>query len=325
MASYYFGIDAGNSKTHALIADATGHALSLVQLGNGNWEGIGLEGAKAVYHEALNRALSEAGLARSHISAAAYGLAGYDFPSDEARLRPIIESLELTGPSFLENDTLIALRAGTTRHYGVVCIAGAGSTKAGRAPDGRIFRTWGFGGYTGDEGGGGWLCQKALGAVAQAAKGIAPQTVLTETILAHYQETHVTGLMECVEREGVFRIDHAHLVFEAAQLGDPVAVELLLDAGHKLALGCIAVIRALDLTDIEFELVLAGGVFQNEYPLLHETLMRDVQAVAAGVEIVRLSAPPVVGAILLAMDEHGQPPDELVRTRLIEEVHALLA
>jgi N-acetylglucosamine kinase-like BadF-type ATPase len=324
MADYYFGIDAGNSKTHAMIADASGHVLSLVQLGNGNWEGIGLERAREVYHAALDRALLEASLTRSQISAAAYGLAGYDFPSDDARLRPIIMSLGLPGRFFLENDTLIALRAGTTRPYGVVCIAGAGSTKAGRAPDGSVFRTWGLGEHMGDGGGGGWLCQRALGAVAQAAKGISPPTLLTEKLLAHYNVAEVTSLIELVERKHGQRIDYAHLVFEAAQDNDPVAVQLLLDAGHELARGCNAVIRSLNLTGESFELVLAGGVFRNENSLLRQTLTADVQAFAPGADVIRLSVPPVAGAVLLAMDEHGCSPDPTVRTRLAEGVRAKL-
>lgn len=325
MTDYYFGIDAGNSKTQAMIADETGRILSLVLLGGGNWEGIGLERTRAVYHEALERALQEAQLTRSQISAAAYGLAGYDFPSDDGRLRPVVDSLALPGPCFLENDTLIALRAGTTQPYGVVCIAGAGSTKAGRAPDGRVFRTWGLGGSMGDSGGGGWLCQQALGAVAQAAKGIGPQTALSDRLVAHYGAADVTALIELVERQGGRRIDYAHLVFEAAQAGDPVAVHLLLEAGHELARGCCAVIRALNLTQETFELVLAGGVFRAEFPLLRETLLRDVHALAPGAQPVRLTVPPVVGAILLAMDEHGRPPLEAVRARLAAGIHDRLS
>ncbi|MBN1967299.1 MAG: ATPase [Anaerolineae bacterium] len=324
MTGYYFGIDAGNSKTHALIADGDGHVLALAGLGSGNWEGIGLDNTRAVYHEVLARALAEAGLDRAQISAAGYGLAGYDFPSDDTRLRPIVESLELPGPYFLENDALIALRAGTTRPYGVVCIAGAGSTKAGRAPDGRVFRTWGLGGYMGDEGGGGWLCRKAFGAAAQAAKGIGPQTRLTGRLLAHYGAADVTALIEQVARGGDYRIDYAHLVFEAAQAADPVAAQILLEGAHSLAAGCQAVIRALAMDDTAFELVLAGGIFQAEYALLRDALAHEVRRVAPGVEVVRLTAPPVVGAILLAMDEHGQSTSAALRARLVAEAQARL-
>jgi N-acetylglucosamine kinase-like BadF-type ATPase len=324
MTRYYFGIDAGNSKTHALLADETGRVLSLIQAGGGNWEGIGLEATAQVYHEALDAALAEAGLRKDQIRAAGYGLAGYDFPSDDARLRPVVEGLGLPGPYFLENDALIALRAGTSRPYGVVCISGAGSTKAGRAPDGRVFRTWGLSSDMGDWGGGGYICRQAMAAVARAAKGISAPTALTDRLLDHFGAADPTALIELVAREGVYRIDYTPLVFAAAQAGDPAAVEILLDAGHGLARGVNAVIRALDMADAAFDLVLAGSVFKADYPLMRNTLVADVHALAPDAQIVRLTAPPVVGALLAAMDEDDLPPDAAVRDRLITEVEARL-
>jgi len=323
-ARHYFGIDAGNSKTQGLIADSEGRVLALINAGGGNWEGIGLEGARAVYADVLARALAAAGLRREQIAAAGYGLAGYDFPSDDARLRPVIESLGVPGPFFLENDTLIALRAGTSRPYGVVCISGAGSTKAGRNRAGRTFRTWGMSPDCGDWGGGGYLCGQALAAVARAAKGISAPTALTPVVLAHYGAADVPDLMEMIGRSRVYRTDYTPLIFEVAAAGDPVATEILLRGGQKLALGINAVIRALDMQNEIFELVLAGGVFRAEYPLLRDALVAGVRALAPHVEIVRLTAPPVVGAVLLAMDEDGQPPDEAIRQRLIAEVQARL-
>lgn len=325
MTTYYFGIDAGNSKTQALLADDQGQVLSLIHAGAGNWEGIGLKAAQAVYEQVLAAALAEARLKRNQIAAAGYGLAGYDFPSDDARLRPVVEALGLPGPFFLENDALIIFRAGATRPYGVACISGSGSTKAGRARDGRVFRTWGMRSEMGDWGGGGDICGRALGAVARAEKGISPPTALTPKLLAHYGVESVQALVELTSARGrVSRIDYTHLVFEAAEEGDPVAVEILLHAGEQLAISTNAVIRALDLQNEVFELVLGGSVFNASFGLMRDTLAARVRQVAPRVEVVRLNAPPVVGAVLTAMDEAGLPPDEAVRARLVAGVQARL-
>ncbi|GAB4571556.1 MAG: BadF/BadG/BcrA/BcrD ATPase family protein [Anaerolineae bacterium] len=325
VSAYFFGIDAGNSKTQACIADERGRVLALANAGGGNWEGIGLDAAQAVYQAALDEALRQSGLARHQLAAAGYGLAGYDFPGDEGRLRPVVEALGVPGPYFLENDALIGLRAGTSRPYGVVCIAGAGSVKAGRAPDGRTFRTWGLGAELGDWGGGGDLCRAAVAAIARAEKGISPPTALQAPVLAHYGARDVTHLMELIGRERVYRIDFAPIIFEVAAAGDPVAMEILINGGHGLARGVNAVIEALGMQALAFELVLAGGVFRAEYPLLRATLEADVRRIAPQVEIVRLTAPPVVGAVLMAMDVAGLQPDDGVRQRLIAGVQAALA
>jgi hypothetical protein len=49
-------------------------------------------------------------------------------------------------------------------------------------------------------------------------------------------------------------------------------------------------------------LVTAGGVFSSRSPLLYAALSESLAEGAAQVEIVPLRAPPVVGAILLALD-----------------------
>jgi len=320
---YYLGIDAGNSKTHALIADWRGQAVGLYTAGPGNWESIGLDGAQVVYREALDAVLAEAGLSRADLGAAGYGLAGYDFPSDDARLRPVVESLGVPGPYFLDNDSLIGLRAGTSKPYGVVCISGSGSTKAGRNRRGETFRTWGLAASMGDWGGGD-IAQAAIGAVACAAKGIEPPTALTGPILRHFDVPDVTALLEKLTRAHEYRIDFVPLVFEAAAAGDAAARNILIRAGHDLARSTNAVICALGMADEEFELVLAGSVFKATYPLLVDTLSADVRAVAPRAQIVRLTAPPVVGAVLLAMEAAGLTPDDSVRLRLQAAVQARL-
>lgn len=323
-SGYYLGIDAGNSKTHALIADSHGQAVGLYTAGPGNWENIGLEGARAVYQEALDGALAKAGLRRADLCAAGYGLAGYDFPSDDARLRPVVESLGVPGPCFLDNDSLIGLRAGTSKPYGVVCISGSGSTKAGRNRRGETFRTWGLAASMGDWGGGGDIAQAAIGAVACAAKGIEPPTALTEPILQHFGAPDVTALLEKLTRAHEYRIDFVPLVFEVAAAGDAVARSILVRAGRDLARSTNAVIRALGMADEAFELVLAGSVFKATYPLLVDTLSAEVRVVAPRVQIVRLTTPPVVGAVLLAMEAAGLTPDDSVRLRLQATVQARL-
>lgn len=321
---YYLGMDIGSSKTHALIADVAGSIIGAGQGGPGNWEGVGLEGAREAWAAALEAALADGGIGRDRLAAAAYGAAGYDLPSDDGRLRPLVESLGVPGPYFLDNDSLIALRAGTSRPYGVVCIAGSGSTKAGRNWQGKTFRTWGLAGEMGDWGGGADICQAAVGAVARAHKGFDPPTALTGPVLVHFGLPDVEALVESLVRDRVYRIDFTHLVFQAAAAGDQAARSILVRSARALAEATNAVIRGLDMTGDTFELVLAGGVFRGEYPLLRDVLAEAVRAVAPGVQIVRLTAPPVVGAVLLAMETAGLVPADSVRQALIAGAEATL-
>ena len=52
---YFLGVDIGATKTHALIADATGRVVGFGQAGPGNHETVGYEGLIA----ALDLAVTE--------------------------------------------------------------------------------------------------------------------------------------------------------------------------------------------------------------------------------------------------------------------------
>src|SRR4051812_34135883 len=101
---YYLGVDAGGTKTHALITDQTGRIHGAGRAGAGNWESVGLVGALRSLSQAIESALSSAGLIKADLCAAGYGLAGMDWPSDAPRLLPMLGQLELPGQRVLVND-----------------------------------------------------------------------------------------------------------------------------------------------------------------------------------------------------------------------------
>jgi len=108
----FLGVDVGATKTHVLVADEIGKVKGVGRSGTGNWEGVGLEGALATLQQGVGEALDQVRASPGQVAAAAYGLAGLDWPSDEDRLRPVVAQLEVAWPQVLVNDTLVALRAG---------------------------------------------------------------------------------------------------------------------------------------------------------------------------------------------------------------------
>ena len=156
------GVDGGASKTHAVLADDQGRVLGVGRAGCGNWEVVGLEGARATLHEAVGGALAQAGLRAAQVMASGYGLAGCDWPSDEGRLLPLIASLGLSGPVNLVNDAFLPLRAGTRDGVGIAAIAGSGTGVAGRNRAGQIARSFGAGYPFSDWGGAGEIVREAF-------------------------------------------------------------------------------------------------------------------------------------------------------------------
>jgi N-acetylglucosamine kinase-like BadF-type ATPase len=318
---FYLGVDAGGTKTHALIADQTGRIHGAGRAGTGNWESVGLNGAARSLAQALDGALSSAGVRKADLCGAGYGLAGMDWPSDAPRLQPVLQQLEVPGPRVLVNDAYVALRAGSDAGCGIAVISGTGVTIVGHNRAGEHFRTFALGGDWGDFGAASDVVGLATRAVAYAYTGRGPATQLTERLLEHY---HVRDTLELVERitRGQAAPPNgrlAPLVFASAADGDEVARAVLIEAGQELGRNAVAIVRKLRMLYQPFDLVLAGGTFRDPYPLFRDALIEIVRASAPFVQPAPLLSAPAIGGALLAMDAAGEAADAQVRRRLIDE------
>jgi N-acetylglucosamine kinase-like BadF-type ATPase len=318
---YYLGVDAGGTKTHALIADRDGRILGAGRAGTGNWELVGLDGAARALAQALEGALASAGLQRSDLRAAGYGLAGMDWPSDEARLLPVLRDLAVPGPCALVNDAYVALRAGSDAGYGIAVISGTGVTIAGHNRAGEHFRTFALGGDWGDFGSASDVVGLATRAVAFEHIGRGPATLLTERLVQHYQARDTLDLVERITRGLAAQPNGrlAPLVFATAAEGDQVARAVLIEAGQELGRNAVAIVRRLGMLDQPFDMVLAGGSFRNPYTLFRDALIELVRASAPHVRPTPLPSAPAIGGALLAMEAAGEVAGGEVRRRLVEE------
>jgi len=110
---YYLGIDIGATKTAALIADENGNTIGTGQGGPGNHETVGFDGMERALCESTEAALSAAKLRAEHIAGAGFGIAGYDWASEEPYMRATIDKLGLSAPYKMVNDVLLGLLAET--------------------------------------------------------------------------------------------------------------------------------------------------------------------------------------------------------------------
>jgi hypothetical protein len=66
-----------------------------------------------------------------------------------------------------------------------------------------------------------------------------------------------------------------------------------------------------------------AGRFFDGSPLLAEAMQETIHPVAPGARLVRLTAPPVVGGVLLGMEQAGEDPRP-VREALIRSTQEML-
>ena len=303
----FLGVDAGGTKTQAALYSANGDQLAGGRYGTGNWESIGVDDALALYERIVTDLCRTANVPIDAISSVGWGLAGLDWPSDEVRLRPGIEQFMPHAMHILVNDAFLALRAGSTRPYGVAAIAGTGSTVAAMGVDGRQARTFGLGSDWGDFDGAQQLTRAAFRAAARAHYGLGQSTSLTNALLEWSLHPSIPALAEAYSR-GDSTPDIATFaphVMHCADQGDAEAQRILTEAGTMLAQNIIGMANAVALRALPFDVVLAGGVATGGAKVFHATIQSMVQAQLPLAHIVVLQRPPVLGAVLLAMDAVG--------------------
>ena len=323
--NYFLGVDVGNTKSHALIADENGRCLGFGLAGCGSWEQIDWTGAEVVLKDIVSQAINQAGIHREQICGAGFGFAGYDWPEDRAGHEQIVQSLQLTHARCeLGNDTLVGLMAGATAGWGVVVVAGTGNNCRGWDKNGREGRMTGMSHWFAEYGGAGEIVRRAVQAVALAWSKRGPQTQLTQAFISHVGAADTIDLLAGLVRDRYYlQAAAAPLVFTVAQQGDKVAQEIIRWAGQELGSLANGVIRQLNLEAEAFEIVLSGSLYQGD-PLLIEVIADTVHALAPQAQLVKLTAPPVVGGVILAMKQVGLAT-AVLRSTLITTANALIA
>lgn len=314
---YYLGADVGSSKTHILIADEKGQASGVGFAGPGNHQTVGYEGMYSALQDGVNQALNEAGISMMDISGAGFGISGYDWPSDKPKMLEIITRLGLKTPLEMYNDAVLGLVAGAEEGWGIAVVSGTGCNCWGWNSDRRqIGRVTGFGGLTGEAAGSTELVYRAMQLVAHAWTKRGQETALAQGFVDYAGAEDIADLLEGYTTDR-YQIDGnaAPLVFQIAEGGDPVARQLIRWAGCELGELAKAVIRQLNFHSIKFDVVLVGSMFAGG-PLLVDPMRETIKQLAPGARLVRLSVPPVVGALLIGMQAGGLQPSPEIRKTL---------
>jgi N-acetylglucosamine kinase-like BadF-type ATPase len=321
MTSYFLGVDIGGTKSHGLISDESGNALGFGTHGPGNNENVGYDGLRDALQAVSEKALSMAGLKKDQLSAAGFGIAGYDWPSERQPTMEAIDSIGLSAPIDAVNDTIIGLLAGASQGWGIAVVAGTGSNCWGWDKNHNIGRVTGVG--MGEHGGAGDLVYRALGAIAQEWTKRGPKTQLSDEFLKKTGAKDIPSMIEGLEI-GTYDIgaDYAPLIYKSACQGDSIALSIIEWAGTELGHTAVAVIRQLGFERLEFEVVLVGSIYEMGEMVI-KPMRQVISAEAPKAVLNRLTAPPVVGGVLLAMQQIGLDPSPL-REHLITTTKILI-
>ncbi|MFE5590385.1 N-acetylglucosamine kinase [Streptomyces sp. NPDC056549] len=313
-------IDAGNSKTDVAVLAPDGTVLGAARGGGFQPPVVGVETAVDTLAEIVGRAWAEAGGAGlppafAHVAAC---LANADLPVEETALQAELLRRGWSRSVRVHNDTFAILRAGLDEPRGVAVVCGAGINCVGMTPDGRTARFPAIGKISGDWGGGGGLADEALWFAARAEDGRGLPTALADALPAHFGLESMYALIEALHL-GRITVEQRHeltpVLFAVAAGGDLIALSLV----HRLAEEVVAMaavaLRRLGLHREEAPVMLGGSVLAARHPQLEERIRELLAARAPKAVIGFVTAPPVLGAGLLALDEASAGPEAKARLR----------
>ncbi|HWB99410.1 MAG TPA: BadF/BadG/BcrA/BcrD ATPase family protein [Bryobacteraceae bacterium] len=299
MKQLFLGVDGGQSSTTALIGDETGRVLGVGTGGPCNHVSVAEGPGKLsrTVQECLMAACAGAGLdaATIHFRAACFGMSGG--PADK---EGILAQLLSADRLVVTNDAVIALSGATAGEPGIITIAGTGSIGFGRSASGRTARVGGWGHIFGDEGSGFDIARQALRAALRMEEGWGPPTSLHRLLLEASGATDANELLHLFysddwPRSRVARL--APLVDGAAQSGDAVALDLIHQAAHSLALIGVSVRHQLWKAGELVTVAHIGGVFRSAILLER---YRQLIELEEGMRCGRPLYGPAAGALLEA-------------------------
>ena len=308
MTAYFLGLDVGATKTHALVADGIGHVLGFARAGPGTSSRSATPGMAVALREATAAALAMAGVAADRLAGAGFGIGGYDWPSQQPRmLETIDQALGLRAPLAIVNDAVLGLLAGTSAGWGVALVAGTSTNCRGRDPQGREGRVTGDGWRFGEYAGGGELVMKALHVVVAAWSRRGPPTRLTEALVAHAGARHVDDLIEGLALNR-YRLGPAAAPLVFAWRAPATRWPRMLSpgpgrswpawwSGWRASSALSACVRS--------------GPRRQRFRCrgaAARAVRATIHAGAPRARVKRLQAPPVIGAVLLGLEQAGRDP-----------------
>jgi N-acetylglucosamine kinase-like BadF-type ATPase len=310
---FYLGIDAGGTKTRCLLADET-TVLAKAMTGGSNIVRTGEAQAREALHTAVHHACATAQVSPGQIRAICVGAAGAARPEIAAKIHNILAEL---APEIVKTkievvgDTVIALEAAFGTGPGVIAIAGTGSIVYGRDTDGHTARAGGWGFAVSDEGSGHWIGRHAISAILHACdQGL--ETRLTAMVLHAWKLTTIDDLVQ--QANSTPPPDFPRLfpiVLRAADEADPIARDLLADAGANLAHLAAIVIRRLapdlpegvalrDMLPVAIPPIATTGSVFRQSPIVRQVFYNTLQASFPGIDVRQELADPVEGALARA-------------------------
>jgi len=301
-------VDAGNSKTDAVLLTADGVVLAR-RRGGGFQPHLGRAAALAALAALIGSTLDTAGVGRVDLLFAC--LANSDLPAEDEDYARHLSGLGLAADVRVRNDAFALLRSATRAPAAVAVVCGAGINCVGVGPGGGQVRFLALGTFTGDWGGGETLGQQTMFHAVRDEDGRGPGTALTRAVANHFARAsaHEVAIALHCNDIGMNRLHElVPVLFAVATTGDAIATAVVQRQADEVVAFAVTALRRLELLDTATPVVLGGGVLAAQPPVLMTPIHRALAQKAPRATVVVPQWGPIVGAALLGLEQLSGAP-----------------
>jgi len=313
---YYLGVDAGGTKTTAVLADVNGEVVRMQQAGPGNVAVLREEHTETLIKELVSELLQ--GEPVDRLTGITLGFAGVKEQAERDILKRILTRLGISGFSVLTDAELLYF-ATLGEDPGILIAAGTGSVCVGKDKDAEVMELGGWGYLLGDDGSGFHLGRLAMRVALHEADRGAPLSELSQAVLDFFDVRHPRELVSKVHASAnpqFLMASCARIVGEHASKGEPNAiayVDTVADALCSLAQTALA----------RFEITppiatgLAGSLLSEGSAVL-KRFKAFVERKGLPLEYRRTEFHPAAAAVLHALRQAGVEAKESLLRKLKE-------
>lgn len=293
---YVLGIDGGGTKCDAVLMDETGRVVGWGRGGSTHGLYVGEEAALASVRDAVLGALPTP----------APPIARVGCPGRRAFVGQWLGQSLSPEQIVPVDEVSMGLAMALTTH-GVLVLSGTGSFVHARAEDGRHVHEGGQGPIIADEGSAHHIGSLGIRAAFRSHWTEARRTSLAEAVpralgVESLREVFRLLYVEHIGRASIASV--AKAVNEAAEAGDRVARQVIVQAARELGVLLVEVIQAIGFEDSDELMVATGSVAQGSC-IFWDTLCEIAHEVAPRIRPVQPKIKPVMGACLLALRDLG--------------------
>lgn len=301
MKQYVVGWDGGGTKTAIQIRDLLGNIIHNGQGGPLNYNSQSEEDIRNTVQSLVHEMEHVAGTLDAFKSIC-ISTAGVCNVKAVAFIQEVLINSGIKCEISIVGDQQSALYGALGKQGGIVLISGTGSICFGKNPQGKTFRTGGWGHLIDDEGSGYAIGRDILSAAVRSYDKRSNSSVLYDEVLKAIQGNSVQDIIQFTYNTAQSKKDIAALaplLLPAIIKNDAQAMTICEKAAYELTNLVVTVAKELDLE--KGDLAFIGGILKNYRPISDQVII-NLSHEMPNLKLKEAAADSVTGATLMALE-----------------------